>query len=400
MIQNDGLPRDGAARLDLAGGITRLVEHLSDEPFVEETILQMIDFFHDLDESVFRTTIRHSPMHKWADQISRHIEAELSHEDLNTILGRLASAGDIIREDLSMHITVASDVSKMDYRITGGNSGTIQSPVTLVHKTHPDDFLDAFGRGWMFIEQDGTQVIWRNSYLWPPSIDAFHMLRALKPWLRIQIDKPKTVVNMGCGTGFLGYWVARTLRTVEHLHQVDVIPIALLLAAAATPLNHSEEDGPKVSFSLGSSINAQWHLSERPEKVDILVSNPPYLPLTPEQVGRGDRQVSIAGLDLLEDIIKHGPDFAKVVVVNFSEICRPEVDEMLESHRRKLRPVDIGKVNGRMVGLRLPWLEEHPDMLQRFISDDRRGIEVVDIQGVDYLMHRVGCWRVLPFDDE
>ena len=98
-------------------------------------------------------------------------------------------------------------------------------PVVLSEKDCLNKVSDLFGKNTL-ISFDNIQILWNDS-VWPPSIDSFLFAKCLKEesYLNKRIKK---VADVGCGTGFLGIYIAKNNPHVERVYGIDIDEEALL----------------------------------------------------------------------------------------------------------------------------------------------------------------------------
>lgn len=119
-----------------------------------------------------------------------------------------------------------------------------------------------------------------------PETEGLYQLAAL------HVEKPAVVVDMGTGSGVLAIALARRFPAAE-VHAVDVSGEALEVAEL-----NARRLGAAVTFHHGDLYDALP--PELAGRVDLLVSNPPYVaerewPGLPNDVRREPRQALVAG---------------------------------------------------------------------------------------------------------
>jgi len=201
----------------------------------------------------------------------------------------------------------------------------------------------AFNAGLVRITYDGVSVFWRQKKdLWPPSVDAFHMVRHLADDEYATVPA-RTVCDLGCGTGFLGLWACDKNASHKHVTFADWLLSPLLF----THVNFSRF--PKMSaftphYMLG--LHDNWVNDTRgrsPRPFDVVLCNPPYLPVIP-----GFESLlydsTVAGTDLLEYVLEHAGTLGRTVYVNFSSVAEKEVNAVLRRTGHSLRRVGEAEI--------------------------------------------------------
>lgn len=179
-------------------------------------------------------------------------------------------------------------------------------------------------------EYDGAECAWDPKIyptVWCPSIDTIFFAAALRKKLQIAplvsavfgIKPVKTVIDIGCGSGFLGKYAMKKLAALgsplEKLHFLDIDPNAIRCAMDNT---EKEKGDTLISYSL----------SRNPEKLEIdgtyglIICNPPYIP-RPQTVSANPYE----GLVLLKNILELAKNIVSpngCLMTNFSSLCEKE----------------------------------------------------------------------------
>jgi len=134
----------------------------------------------------------------------------------------------------------------------------------------------------------------------------------------LDIIKPRGIVlDFGCGTGVLAIYVARKFN-IEKVICYDINPKAIKVAHINSALNSVENkimfvDSPKDLYFLN-------------KKVDLVISNPPYLPLDPSDEldlgwcgGKGLKVIREVALQS-RFVLKSGG----LIVLSYSSVSGPE----------------------------------------------------------------------------
>ena len=207
--------------------------------------------------------------------------------------------------------------------------------------SHPKGVhVDArFGAGLVLLKWRKAQFYWRcGAELWPPSVDAFHMLRTLESAgiFRREIE---SVLDLGCGVGFLGILIALNNPHVTRLDLADWLMTPLLYSLLNWQLNGSRLGHIQVNPKLG--LFTDWTTTEHVPRThyDLVVCNPPYLPILPGHESLA-RSSTVAGTDLLVRLIKQSKAIGNEVYVQFSNLAWPEAKVAAKIAGVELHPVN------------------------------------------------------------
>ena len=207
--------------------------------------------------------------------------------------------------------------------------------------SHPKGVhVDArFGSGLVLLKWRKAQFYWRcSTELWPPSVDAFHMLRTLESAgiFRREIE---SVLDLGCGVGFLGILIALNNPHVTRLDLADWLMTPLLYSLLNWQLNGSRLGHIQVNPKLG--LFTDWTSIEHAPRThyDLVVCNPPYIPILPGHENLA-RSSTVAGTDLLVRLIKQSKEMGKEVYVQFSNLVWPEAQDAAKIAGVKLHPAN------------------------------------------------------------
>ena len=244
--------------------------------------------------------------------------------------------------------------------------------------------IDAhFREGLVKLRVDGTPVLWRShSAAWPPSIDTLTMMQALAD---IGVFKRPygSVLDLGCGTGILGIMLASRNRYDTSVTFVDWLLTPLLWASVNWAINRPSLGAAEATFELALT---PAQLSEE-RRYDIVVCNPPYLPVPPEH--HHLRAAStVAGTELLEDVIARARDLGERVYVSLSHLAMPEATRAAAQAGTRL--TEVSKPHD--VPFRVPRALEDREYVQWLI--DERGLDCNRRDGFN-CWHSVQTFRVV-----
>lgn len=248
-----------------------------------------------------------------------------------------------------------------------GRSRTKNRSRCPVHSNAAGEEVErAFFAGNVVIRYADTRIYWRNSAsLWPPSSDAFFMLADLKRhWLFT--DAIGSILDIGCGTGFLGLATAIHNQNVTRLDLSDWLLMPLLYSAANWEFNRQQRRCV-ASFRLG--LFCDW-LEAPPQEqpYDVVICNPPYLPLV-DKFPKLACKSTVGGTELLEWVIENSSRLGKRVFVQFSELALPEAEQAAASAGVRLKPLG----DARAIPFRVRHAFNTPGYIHALI--EHRGLE-------------------------
>ncbi len=175
-------------------------------------------------------------------------------------------------------------------------------------------------------EYDGVECAWdpaKYRRVWCPSIDTLLFAKGLRKLLHKKIS---AIVDIGCGSGFLGkYALIKILAQkglVSKLHFIDIDPGAIKCAMD----NLADIKLPRQTF-VSYSIGDRDHI-KLDEKYDLLICNPPYVP-RPRTVSTNPYE----GLFLIRELCQKAEDFMRsdsILVTNISSLCAKKVKPWLD----------------------------------------------------------------------
>lgn len=241
---------------------------------------------------------------------------------------------------------------------------------------------ELFGNGLVEISFRGLSFLWRNQdQYWPPSVDAFHMVHDLES-AHVFDRRHSSVLDIGCGTGFLGMVSAIACRTIVQVGLSEWLLTPLLYSAANFTRNR-ERMRPGVAAELRLTLN----VPEVRRPYDLVLCNPPYLPT----LGFKEMEVmqAVAGTELLEKLIRDRATIGRYVYVNFSRIAQPEASQVARALRRRLAPI----AQPHMVPFRVPIAFSVPGYMAQLMAEGERGLRV-DPEHRHTFWHEVQTYEV------
>ncbi len=135
-----------------------------------------------------------------------------------------------------------------------------------------------FASGRILLKYRDRVFHWRNTKsLWPPSVDSFAMFDDLRR-MGLMSSDIDSVLDLGAGTGFLGIMLALENPRVTRLDLSDWMLTPTVYARTNWLINSEHHKYVRARCRLG--LLAQW-FGSMDEPYDVVLCNPPYLPLLP-----------------------------------------------------------------------------------------------------------------------
>ncbi len=285
-------------------------------------------------------------------------------------------------------VDVSSDFKEISYCCNSNEILIVKSPKLLwdchcdtpsisqkkfncpIHSKEIGDEVDRrFSTSFIVIEYMGNRFYWRNSpELWPPSTDSFNMIKAMEEDGLFE-KKYNSILDIGSGTGFLGIIAACRNHYVTDLTLSDWLMTPYLYGATNWFLNRKKLENVRFKAHVGLFAS---DLDSQVKPFDIAICNPPYLPLL-NGFGEIGLESTVAGTDLLQDVIMKNKLLAKRIYIQFSNLSQPEAKLAQEKAKIKLRPVGKEK----LVPFRIRLLWDRNDYID-ILKQDRGLIEIGD----------------------
>ena len=247
--------------------------------------------------------------------------------------------------------------------------------------------LDLIGDQSRLTYHNGLPITWDKNIdgrAWSTNIDTV----CFSDWLRAcgaLNDTVKVSAEVGCGAGGISQAVLANCPNLTRHVYTDIDPNAINCARRnLAPLAGKAE----VSWRIGKGIRG----IVEPGTLDILVTNPPYIP-TP--TGDGDKD-HYSGTKLIKRLFEDGigllnpnnPEAA--IYVQMSSVTLPD----FERYRAEHPEVEVTPICTPVrVPLRISGLLREPDVLE-FVTE-QGGLEVVENDPLRYY-HEIMAFRLKP----
>ncbi len=182
----------------------------------------------------------------------------------------------------------------------------------------------------------------KNHCGWPPAIDS-QLFAAAIDTHGDQI-KPKSVIDVGTGTGFLAGVALSRWSSIKKMVLVESDRGSALLAKS----NLVRYQGCNLEM-----IPSRFQAVSFNDRCDLLICHPPYLPQRP--LVPGGIEMATNGTSLLEAVVKTGHRLASEIWMSFSMLAWPDFAAALLHAREHYSRIEILARN--FVPFRIPWLE-------------------------------------------
>jgi metacaspase-1 len=236
-----------------------------------------------------------------------------------------------------------------------------------IHSDPNGDFIsEAFGKPFNIIKYGEVSVLWTDEkYIWPPSIDTLFMASVL-------IEKNYTnklihsIYDMGCGTGFLGIFLAKNNRNINQVYFSDEFSSPPSLSKLNWMLNF-ESDERRFFTKFLISDGFERFINEEPAatQLDLVICNPPFLPTLGFEKDLYS-ETAISGTRLLELVINGSKTCAKELVIGCGSTAQPELENSIEKADAKCE-----LLNERDTPFRMPDAFKHKKYMEELIKQER-----------------------------
>ena len=214
----------------------------------------------------------------------------------------------------------------------------------------------------------GFRFFWRNGKeSWPPSVDAFLMIDSLEK-KRVFAGDAKTLLDIGSGTGFLGIVAAHLSNSIVEVALWDWLLTPALYGRINWFINEMSEslgrprDYVNVRSFVGIFRESFDGDSAFAEPFDLVVCNPPYLPV-PDEFKSFSFESTTTGTQLLQHAITNSARLGRQTYLQYSHMAENEVRQA-----KKRAGVDVKCFSKHYVPCRIHDVGKHPDYLNFLIN--------------------------------
>jgi len=157
---------------------------------------------------------------------------------------------------------------------------------------------------------------------WPVTIDTLFFITELYEFLKNKNLDIKNILDLGCGSGFLGQHLSK-IFTSSEITFADINPNALKLSKVNNEINNFSSKFNYVETDSFSKIQG---------KFDLIVMNPPYIPHKPIDHLEKNSHNCYNGLDLLLNSLENFEDYLNkngYLIFLYSDVGKNEVEQKL-----------------------------------------------------------------------
>jgi len=226
---------------------------------------------------------------------------------------------------------------------------------------------EVFGKKFTEIKYNDVGVLWLDEEpLWPPAIDSIFMAKILKE-KGYGGRMVGNVLDIGCGTGFLGIFFAKINSHVKESYFSDLFLTPLLMTKLNWELNF--DCGKEKSIKLFLSDHYMNIPSQEipPSGFDMVICNPPYLPaLDFVGVDRIYREAGVSGTRLLENVVMETKKYGKELVIGCSSLAMEEFNKAVKNAKSTKE-----LLGSREIPFRIPQAFKYEDFMGKLVASGR-----------------------------
>jgi hypothetical protein len=200
-----------------------------------------------------------------------------------------------------------------------------------VEQTLCTKLITLYGRGRRITRAHGVSVDWDAAIdrrVWTTNIDTVLFIAALERLGIFDDTSLKNIVEVGVGGGHITATFANRMPWLSALFFTDISPTALQCALRNVSYQLAGFK-PHVFPYLGKGIR---HL---PGMHDLLICNPPYIPIAPHQFQ--DETDPYRGTGLLKELITMGHKKTKRLIFSVSSMAMNDVRQYAKEAGKQLK---------------------------------------------------------------
>lgn len=193
----------------------------------------------------------------------------------------------------------------------------------------------------IIVKYNNCENIWTSkyNYVFPPNLDTLSIVYFLIKNKK-RFSDIKSVAEIGCGQGFICQNILKNFRGIEDIYLIDINKDAINLSLLNLDINF-KKNKTKVDV-LRENVNMHFRVGDsltqlpKDRKFDLIVSNPPYVPITAEN---NFKNKSYFGTSLLMQLIKESKNFLKKrghLIINYSIFNEKDVSKAIANSKGKI----------------------------------------------------------------
>jgi len=261
----------------------------------------------------------------------------------------------------------------------------IQCPIHS-HKSG-DAITNAFRFGIVKINFMNTEVYYKDTdAIWPPAIDSLFFALLLEKYFG-NMKNLRRILDMGAGTGFLGIFLGEINENVKEITFIDVFLEPFFLSTFNCYRNLK---GYKIKYR--SIPSNGFDLLDEDGKYDLVLCNPPYLPLL------GIREIAginaVSGTYLLDRVLNDSGKYSNQLVIGASDIVKPEINEYFQKARKTYKKIEINEIGHIEAPFRVSHAFKASGYMDRLFNSRRKYFKIKQDAPIK-LWHTVRYYHVI-----
>lgn len=205
---------------------------------------------------------------------------------------------------------------------------------------------ELFGLGCTELVFDDYKAAWFSAFRgWPFSIDSLFVARTLRDE-GYCTRALRTIADIGCGTGFLGGYLASKNSSIQHVIFSDIDGGALLNGMYNLEGREPKDDSKHGTAVLGVGIRGLLQhevvtqILNSNDRITLGIVTPPYLPDT-HFIPNVFAVKAVSGTSLLEDAVLNGHRVMDELVIQFATIAQREFDCAVAQNAAQIADISI-----------------------------------------------------------